>query len=229
MLKTKFFILAASSIFLHGCVTTSNTASTGSEPPVRTAFDRAIGKCAAAFLIGSLGGAALGGLFGGRKAIATGAIAGTALAAGQCAILVNLAAKEDKKKIRDAELAALQANSNNSRKFTTKSGKTATVNTTVSAAPLPATKTQPKKQEIAKQVPASTPPSNTADNQSGAGEAKKTQNVQDISQLAFAEAQNSYTECKFTELLIDVDGSKTNTEKQKWCKIQDGTWQPIVT
>lgn len=227
MLKIKICILAGLSIFLHGCVTTSNT---GSEASTRTAFDRAIGKCAAAFLVGSLGGAALGALIGGgRKGIATGAIAGTAVAAGQCAILISVAAEEDKKKIRDAELAALQANSNNSRKFETKSGKTATVKTTVSAAPLPTAKTQPKKQAIVKQEPASAPSNNTADEQSGAGETEETPNVQEISQLAFAETQSSFTECKFTELLIEVEGAQTNTDKQKWCKGADGSWQPVVT
>ena len=101
--------------------------------------------------------------------------------------------------------------------------------TTVTVAPLPTAKTQPKKQTIAKQEPASTSSNNIENNQPDAGETANDPDVQEISQLAFAETQNSYTECKFTELLIDVEGSQTNTDKQKWCKGTDGSWQPIVT
>ena len=126
-----------------------------------------------------------------------------------------MAAAEDRAKVREAELAALQTNTAQTRSITTKSGKSAIVRTKVSPAPLPQVKAEKPEQPTA--VESDTTPA-TPQSQSSA-----------TAVASYAEELNSdYTACRFTELLIDMDGGTADAGKQKWCKSNQGDWEPVT-
>lgn len=201
-------------ILLQGCATTSSSGKA-----VRTtAMDKAISGCIASVAIGAISGAIIGGAFGGNRSVGSGAAIGAVVGIGRCAILVELAAAEDREQVRQAELAALQSDRSQTRSFTTKKGRTATVRTAVTAAPLPAAKIV---------EPASAPSSN----QTAIADSDGTPNVTEAPAVAaFAEDMNTnYSACRFTELLIDMDGETANAGKQKWCKGSQGDWEPVAS
>jgi hypothetical protein len=100
-------------------------------------MDRAIGECVASVAVGATLGAIVGGIAGGRNAAGRGALIGGAIGVGRCAILMEVAAAEDRARIREAEMAAVRSNASQTRAITTRSGKRATVRTQVAPAAVP--------------------------------------------------------------------------------------------
>lgn len=155
----------------------------------------------------------IGGVLGGSRGMGQGAAIGAFAGVGRCAILMEIAAAEDRAKVREAELAALQSNRSETRNITTKNGKNATVRTKVTPAPLPAAKAKTLAEvKVADTNTAPTAPETPA-----------------TAVASYAEELNSdYTACRFTELLIDMDGGTAETGKQKWCKGSQGDWEPVT-
>lgn len=123
----------AAILALSGCATGSG----GGQVARSTAMDRAIGECFAGIAVGTALGAIVGGIAGGRNAAGRGALIGGAVGVGRCAILMEVAAAEDRARIRQAELAAIRANASQTRVMTTRSGKRAAVRTEIGPAPVP--------------------------------------------------------------------------------------------
>lgn len=123
-------------IVVQGCATTS----TDGTKVQSTAMDKAVSECVASVAIGAIGGAVIGGMLGGSRGVGQGAAIGAVAGVGRCAILMEIAASEDRAKVREAELAALQSNQSQTRNITTKNGKSATLRTKVTQAPLPQAK-----------------------------------------------------------------------------------------
>lgn len=124
------YVLALGMV-VSGCASTSGTATVAS----RTAMDRAIGQCVAGVVVGAGLGAVIGGITGGNNAAGRGALIGGAVGVGRCAVLVHVAAAEDRERVRQAERAAVLAASSRTTTISTKSGKTASVRTDVAPAP----------------------------------------------------------------------------------------------
>jgi hypothetical protein len=103
-------------------------------------MDRAIGECVARVAVGAAVGALIGGVAGGKNSAGRGALVGGAVGVGRCAILMQVAAAEDRARIREAELAAVQSNASQTRTIKTKAGKTASVRTQIAQAPIPASR-----------------------------------------------------------------------------------------
>ena len=192
------------SFVLQGCSTTSGSGGTRS-----TAMDRAISECVASVAVGAIGGALLGAAIGGTRGAGTGALIGVGAGATRCAILVELAAAEDRQRLREAEMAALRARSTQTRSITTKSGKNATVTTRVSSAPIPEASRPAEKETTMTADAASSAPQQPADS-------------------TFSETRvSAYQSCQYTETLISMDGGSANGGKQRWCKTASGDWQAV--
>ena len=176
-------------------------------------MDKAVSDCVASVAIGAISGAVIGGVLGGNRGMGQGAAIGAVAGVGRCAILIEIAAAEDRAKVREAELAALQTNTPQTRSITTRNGKSATVRTKVASAPLPTAKAD-KPVQTAEMQPTTTP---------AAPQTSAT------AVASYAEELNSdYTACRFTELLIDMDGGTADAGKQRWCKSSQGDWEPVT-
>lgn len=127
-------ILAAS-----GCVMPSEQ---------ETATQRAVNQCYATVL----GGAILGAAISGGSDRTRGALIGAGLGSAACAILLDVAGKEDRARLAAAERLAVESNRNSTQSFQTETGKPARVSTRVASAPVPAPVTRP-----AVAAPAETP------------------------------------------------------------------------
>jgi hypothetical protein len=103
-------------------------------------MDRAIGECAASVAAGAVLGAVIGGIAGGNRGAGRGALIGGAVGVGRCAVLMQMAAAEDRQRLRAAERAAIAANASQTTSIRTKSGKSASIRTQVTpaSAPVPA-------------------------------------------------------------------------------------------
>ncbi|MBB4953896.1 hypothetical protein H4S14_001956 [Agrobacterium vitis] len=121
---------------LSGCVTTGGGAGFATQ----TAMDKAIGQCVASVVISAGIGALAGAALGGNKGAGRGAVIGGVAGVGACAVLMQVAAAEDRARVRDAERNAVAANSSSTTSFSNKSGKTVVVRTSVSNAPVPKAK-----------------------------------------------------------------------------------------
>lgn len=132
-------VLATAAVMLlalQGCTTASGS-SGGMQ---RTAMDRAIGECAASVAAGAVLGAVIGGITGGNRGAGRGALIGGAVGVGRCAVLMQMAAAEDRQRLRAAERAAIAANASQTTSIRTKSGKNASIRTQVTPASAPASK-----------------------------------------------------------------------------------------
>lgn len=218
-------ITVFASLFVQAC----STVSGGSGVVRSTAMDRAIGGCIGSVAVGAVSGAIIGAAIGGRSGLERGALVGAAAGVGRCAVLVQLAAAEDKAKLREAELAAISSNRSGTRTITTKSGKSAKVRTTVTAAPLPEA---PKKRVAAKPAaPANTAPNtDSGSNVVVAGDQVEVADAQLASpaESAFVANASDFTECRFSQLFVEMEGQSAEADKQKWCKSGDGTWEPVA-
>ncbi|MEM1364322.1 MAG: glycine zipper family protein [Pseudomonadota bacterium] len=247
MHKSKRPLLAAcliSAISLQGCT----TSSTGARIATTTAMDRAVANCVAGVAVGAIGGALISGALGGAPE--RGAIIGAAAGLGRCAILIELAAAEDKQQVRDAQLAALNSNKVTTSTIVTKSGRRATVRTKVQDAPLPPprkvkiksakkttsqrTSTPPSQDERSVTQIASTDAPSLNREQETAPASIQTADARPVTPssvqaTAFAAEEQDYTLCRFTELIVDMDGGSADVGRQKWCKDRAGSWQPIAS
>lgn len=112
------------------------TGGAGSGISQQTATQRAIAQCIAVVGVGAVAGAIIGNSSG-RRSAGSGALIGAGIGAGACAVLLQLAAREDQERIRELERQAVAANRPRSTSFQTKSGARANVRTVVRTAPTP--------------------------------------------------------------------------------------------
>ena len=139
MERARFSVVAATLVLalgLAGCVETTQ-AGNGQSSSARsghrvssgsTAMQKAIGGCVASIGVGILIGA-----LANKK---NGALAGAVVGGAACAVLLQVAAAEDRARIAAEEAAALRTNKSRTKSFKTKSGKVATVRTKVRAVPV---------------------------------------------------------------------------------------------
>jgi hypothetical protein len=133
---------------LSGCTTTGG----GMGFATQTAMDRAIGQCVASVVISAGFGALAGAAIDGRSGAGRGAVIGGLAGVGACAVLVQVAAAEDRVRVREAERAAIAENASRTTNFSNQSGKRVAVKTSVTNAPVP--KSRPASTtEIAKAEP----------------------------------------------------------------------------
>lgn len=118
---------------LSGCTATGGAGYGVSQ---QTATQRAIAQCVAVVGVGAIAGALIGSASG-RRSAGSGAFIGAGVGAGACAVLLQLAAREDQERIRELERQAIAANSARSTTFQTRSGARARVRTVVREAPVP--------------------------------------------------------------------------------------------
>lgn len=134
---------------LSGCTTTGGGAGFATQ----TAMDRAIGQCVAGVIISAGIGALAGAAIDGNRGAGRGAIIGGVAGVGACAVLMQVAAAEDRARVREAERNAVAANSSRTTSFSNKSGKTVAVRTNVSNAPVPQAKPSGSPTAVAKAEP----------------------------------------------------------------------------
>ncbi len=242
-----FLAVSFLSLGIQACTTTGPDG----QKRTSTAMDKAIAGCVGSVAIGAIGGAIVGAALGGNRGLGQGAVVGAAIGAGRCAILVEMAAAEDRAQLREAELAAISAGQTSTRSITTTKGRTATVLTRVSKAPLP----PPVKVKVDRPVAAATSPAAPAQQASPAagvsaqppnerteiasdpdGTIRVDDNVAvaepaterpQVKTMSFVEERQNFTECRFSEIIIDIDGQSADGGKQKWCKEVDGAWEPV--
>ena len=130
--KRAVAVLVVVAITISGCVTSNGNMGATSQ----TAIDRAIGQCIGSALISTTVGALVGNQAFGKDGAWKGAAAGAAVGVGICAILMQVAADEDRAKLREAELAAIQANASRTTSFYNKNRKQVSVTTIVTDAPV---------------------------------------------------------------------------------------------
>lgn len=236
-------------ILLQACTTTSSGNSVSS-----TAVDKAIGKCVGSVALSTIGGALIGSAINGSSGAQRGAVAGAVAGLGACVVLIELAKEEDKIQLRKAQLAALEVDQTTTSSFVTQSGKTAKVTTKITPAPplvkkkaaaKKVQKKEPVKQaEVIKVEPDALSPASEASTinvQSAIPQnqtqpelaevqpviSETTQKPEEVAELAFVEEKPTTVECRFASLKIDMDGGLAETENQKWCKSNDGSWEPV--
>lgn len=165
----------------------------------QSAMQRAIGQCMMTVGIGAIAGGLLGGMGGGRNA-GSGAVIGAAVGAGSCAVLMQVAAAEDQRRIAEAERRAVAANASSVNSFRTTSGRTATVTTRVTPAPAKPSKSAAK--------PSAKPPTG-----SGAFATPAMANPSD-EQI-----------CRISDVRVQVQGEVgSSTAKTRWCRNSVGEW-----
>jgi surface antigen len=194
----RFGAAAALASMLSACAGAA-VSPTGA-PTVQTATDRAIGQCVATVA----GGAIIGALIG--KDRKSGALIGAGIGAGACAVLLQVASREDKARIAAAEQEALRANASRTVSFQTTSGKQATVSTRVASVK------PPKRSAPVVAAAPSTP----------------TAVARPAPVVTAAAAEPSYTACRYATQTITVDGQSSDESKQLWCRVDTGDWQAVA-
>ncbi|RKR00440.1 hypothetical protein C7435_1648 [Maricaulis maris] len=121
--------LLACALALQGCATTSGGGG--------TAMDRAIRNCMLAVGAGALLGAVVGNNTGSGRA-GRGATTGALIGAGACTLLVAVANEQDRARMRELELAAIQSNSAQRGNFVGPRGEGISYSVAPSPAPVPA-------------------------------------------------------------------------------------------
>ncbi|MBV9569930.1 MAG: hypothetical protein JO056_01645 [Alphaproteobacteria bacterium] len=108
---------------VSGCAGT-----TGSDGKPRSALERSVGTC-----VLSVGAGVLVDMLTNNKRLG----AGTAVGAGLCAVVIAMNNEEDKRRVRESQLAALNAGKDRTDTYVGKDGNTRTIRTSVhpSAAP----------------------------------------------------------------------------------------------
>lgn len=137
MFPNKFFraTAVATSVLLvtSGCATTGND---GSGAP-RTALDRSINQCIGTVVGGALLGALLGGVARPRGGAATGAAIGAGAGAVACAVIIAMNNQQDRERIRQSQINALNANASDTSQYVGSDGQSRTVRTTIQPAAMP--------------------------------------------------------------------------------------------
>ena len=218
--------VVCTALAVQGCTTTGPNG----ERVRSTAIDKAIAECIGGMVVSTAAGALIGAAFGGNAGAERGAIIGAAAGAGRCVVLIELAAQEDKRQVYEAQLNALKVDRTTTSSITTQKGKKATVRTKVTEAPLPPPKKVTVAAAPAPQAP-SVPQTSTETAAASAPAAPQATNTGTGPLLAssYVEERQDYTACRFTELLVDIDGQSADGGKQKWCKGGDGSWEPVAS
>lgn len=124
--------------FLVMALAVSGCASTGQPGEPRTALDRSVGQCAASLAVGAILGALVGAAAGGRNAAGQGAAIGAGAGAVACAVIIAANNAEDRERIRQSRLAALQSGKDDVTQYTAQDGSSHVVRTSVQSVPVPA-------------------------------------------------------------------------------------------
>jgi hypothetical protein len=85
----------------------------------QTAVEKAIGRC----VLAVTGGAVLGALLGGRRNAGRGALLGAGAGAGICVMMVSVASGQDKARLRQLQLDAVNSGQDQSQRWRTSDGK----------------------------------------------------------------------------------------------------------
>lgn len=150
------FALAVSTA-VSGCATTSGSYGGG------TAMDRAIRNCMMSIGAGAILGAVIGNNTGSGSA-GRGAAIGAVAGAGACAVFIAVANEQDRARLRELELAALNSGSTQYQTFNSTQGRQVAVTTQIQEAPVRA------RQDAAQQYTACRYSSQTVD-VAGSGQA----------------------------------------------------------
>ena len=190
-------LLVSGVLAISACATTAE----------QTAVQRAIGQCAVTVGGGALLGAVIGNNTGDGDA-GTGAVIGAVAGAGACAFLLYRASEQDKQRIRELELAALNAEQTGRtvNTFTAENGTDQiTVETFTEEAP---------REELPEAVQAAYVPDAPV-----VAPAAGTE-------VAGAEAPEkiSYTNCRYVTQSISVGDDNLQGDRQLTCRTTTGDW-----
>ena len=116
-------LLLSISLSLSGCA-----GAVGSDGQPRSALERSVGTC-----IVSVGAGVLVDMLTNKQRIG----AGTAVGAGLCAVVLAMNNEEDKRRVREAQLAALNADTDRTETYVGKDGNERTIKTSVQPASTP--------------------------------------------------------------------------------------------
>lgn len=105
------------------------TSAVGPDGQPRSALERSVGTC-----IVSVGAGVLVDMLTNNKRIGAGTVAG----AGLCAVVLAMNNEEDKRRLRESQLAALNANADRTDSYVGQDGNQRTIKTTVAATSAPA-------------------------------------------------------------------------------------------
>ncbi|MEM1105643.1 MAG: hypothetical protein AAGH87_04565 [Pseudomonadota bacterium] len=190
--------VGAVSLALSGCATTGE----------QTAVQRAVGQCAFAIGGGALIGAVIGNNVGSGDAGA-GAVVGAVAGAGACGFLLYRASEEDKARIRELELAALDAPKvgRTVETFTAENGKDEVrVETFTEEAP------EEDYPEVV--LAAYTPDAEIVPAQETVVEAEAGGSEQPV----------SYTNCRYVTQSITIEDDQVDGNRQLTCRTTTGDW-----
>jgi predicted lipid-binding transport protein (Tim44 family) len=98
----------------------------------QTAVDKAVQRCVGTVLVGAVGGALIGAAAGGKRGAATGGLIGGGAGGAMCAVMLAVANKEDRERIRAIEQAAVSQGASKSETYVSQ-GVPRRVETKVSA------------------------------------------------------------------------------------------------
>lgn len=190
-IKKIFIGAVGASLILSGCATTGGQ---------KTAVDRALSKC----VLSVGGGALLGGIIGnnvGDGNAAKGAVIGGLAGAGVCGFILNRASKEDKERIRQLELAALESQT------TGKTVETFMATNGVDSVTVATTTSDVESSELPEKVA-----SRMVNN-----------DVQAASDADAGEAR--YTNCRYVQTDISVSTNTVSGAKELTCRTETGDWE----
>lgn len=119
-------------MFVSACAT-----GPGADGQTRTALDRSINQCIASIAVGALLGALVGAAAN-RRSVGTGAAVGAGAGAVACAVILAVNNEQDRERIRESRLAALNSGKGDTANYTGSDGQARLVKTSVQPAALPA-------------------------------------------------------------------------------------------
>ena len=122
-------------VFLILSMTVGGCAGAGGDNQPRTALDRSVGQCMASVAVGALLGALIGSA---SRNAGRGAAIGAGAGAVACAVIVAANNAEDRERIRQSRLAALQSGKDDTAQYTGKDGNSRIIRTSVQSIPTPA-------------------------------------------------------------------------------------------
>ena len=199
-MKRNLVIVAAMTVGLGACATADGT---------QTAVQRAMGQCVVSVGGGALLGAVIGNNIGDGDA-KRGAVIGAVAGAGVCGFLLYRASEEDKARIRQLEIAALNADAvgRSEESFVASNGKDNVVVETITE------EVEPENLPV-QLVPASVAPAPATEapamSDAEAGEVPAAEDVK-------------YTNCRYVTQNLTVEDDTINGSRQLTCRTETGDW-----
>lgn len=184
-------------VFMAALALTGCATAEGGMP--RSALDRSINECVAAVALGAILGAVA------DKNRGQGALIGAGIGGVACGVLIAINNERDKQRVREAQLAALNAGSSQRSDFVGDDGRTRTVQTTVRDAPTPTA------------IAANRPPTMLA----SLGDAG------DAMMMAPMTSPDAFVgPCRTAQSQIAVQGQSADIPSELFCRTAAGDWKP---